>query len=85
MKKCKKEYLTNPRKTDSIRTSIRYCSVPGKRKPEFVRLADLQSPVYKQHGLRILTHTTPNVVQCNPEVLGSNTTAGHYCPSTAIK
>ena len=40
MKKSKKKYLTNPRKTDTIRTSISYRSVPGKRGPEFVRSAD---------------------------------------------
>ena len=64
MKKSKKKYLTNPRKTDTIRTSISYRSVPGKHGPEFVRSADLQSPPYKWHGFRILTH--------NPEVSGSN-------------
>ena len=81
MKKSKKKYLTNPRKTDTIRTSISYRSVRGKRGPEFVRSADtctcsrrkcLQSPPHKWHGLRILTHTTPSVVRCNPEVSGSN-------------
>ena len=64
MKKSKKKYLTNPRKTDTIRISISYRSVPGKRGPEFVRSADLQSPPHKWHGFRILTH--------NPEVSGSN-------------
>ena len=64
MKKSKKKYLTNPRKTDTIRISISYRSVPGKRGPEFVRLPDLQSPPHKWHGFRILTH--------NPEVSGSN-------------
>ena len=64
MKKSKKKYLTNPRKTDTIRISISYRSVPGKRGPEFVRSADLQSPPHKRHGFRILTH--------NPEVSGSN-------------
>ena len=56
--------LTNPRKTDTIRISISYRSVPGKRGPEFIRSADLQSPPHKWHGFRILTH--------NPEVSGSN-------------
>ena len=60
MKKSKKNYLTNPHKTDTIRISISYRSVPGKRVPEFVRSADLQSPPHKWHGFRILTH--------NPEV-----------------
>ena len=64
MKKSKKKYLTNPRKTDTIRISISYRSVPGKRGPEFVRSADLQSPPHKWHGFRILTH--------NPEVSRSN-------------
>jgi hypothetical protein len=64
MKKSKKKYLTNPRKTDTIGISISYRSVPGKRRPEFVRSADLQSPPHKWHGFRILTH--------NPEVSGSN-------------
>ena len=64
MKKSKKKYLTNPRKTDTIRISISYRSVPGKRGPEFVRSAELQSPTHKRHGFRILTH--------NPEVSGSN-------------
>ena len=64
MKKSKKKYLTNPRKTDTIRISISYRSVPGKRGPEFVRSADLQSPPHKWHGFRILTH--------NPEARGSN-------------
>ena len=64
MKKSKKKYLTNPRKTDTIRISISYRSVPGKHEPEFVRSADLQSPPHKCHGFRILTH--------NPEVTGSN-------------
>ncbi|PKO01574.1 MAG: hypothetical protein CVU43_12155, partial [Chloroflexi bacterium HGW-Chloroflexi-5] len=39
---------------------------PGKRGPEFVRSADLQSPPHKWHGFRILTH--------NPEVVRSNRT-----------
>ncbi len=56
MKKSKKKYLTNPRKTDTIRISISYRSVPGKHGPEFVRSADLQSPPHKWHGFRILTH-----------------------------
>ena len=64
MKKSKTKYLTNPRKTDTIRILISYRSVPGKRGPEFVRSADLQSPPHKWHGFRILTH--------NPEVSGSN-------------
>ncbi len=64
MKKSKKKYLTNPRKTETIRTSISYRSVPGKRGPECGRSADLQSPPHKWHGFRILTH--------NPEVSGSN-------------
>jgi hypothetical protein len=64
MKKSEKKYLTNPRKTDTIRISISYRSVPGKRGPAFVRSAELQSPPHKWHGFRILTH--------NPEVSGSN-------------
>ena len=64
MKESKKKYLTNPCKTDTIRISISYRSVPGKCGPEFVRSADLQSPPHKWHGFRILTH--------NPEVSGSN-------------
>ena len=64
MKKSEKKYLTNPRKTDTIRISISYRSVPGKHGPEFVRSADLQRPPHKWHGFRILTH--------NPEVIGSN-------------
>jgi len=64
VKKAKEHDLTNPRKTDTIRTSISYRSVPGKRGPEFVRSAELQSPTHKRHGFRILTH--------NPEVSGSN-------------
>jgi hypothetical protein len=58
------KHLTNPRNTDTIRTSISCRSVPGKRRPEFVRSADLQSPPHKWHGFRILTH--------NLEVVGSN-------------
>jgi len=42
-----KKDLTNPRKRATIRTTISYRSVPGKRGPEFVRLADLQSPPHK--------------------------------------
>ena len=72
MKKSKKKYLTNPRKTDTIRISISYRSVPGKRGAEFVRSADLQSPPHKWHGFRILTH--------NPEVSGSNP-----LPATKVK
>lgn len=72
MKESKKKYLTNPRKTDTIRISISYRSVPGKRGPEFVRSADLQSPPHKWHGFRILTH--------NPKVRGSNP-----LPATVIK
>ena len=64
MKESKKKYLTNPCKTDTIRISISYRSVPGKQEPAFVGLADLQSPPHKWHGFRILTH--------NPEVSGSN-------------
>jgi len=64
VKKAKEHDLTNPRKTDTIRTSISYRSVPGKRGPEFVRSAELQSPTHKRHGFRILTH--------NPEVAGSS-------------
>ena len=66
MKESKKKYLTNPCKTDTIRISISYRSVPGKQEPAFVGLADLQSPPHKWHGFRILTH--------NPEVVGSNPT-----------
>ena len=78
VKKAKEHDLTNPRKKDTIRTSISYRSVPGKRGPECVRSDELQSPLHKSrkdwtmwHGFRILTHTTPNVVRCNPEVSGS--------------
>jgi hypothetical protein len=38
--------------------------VPGKQKPAFVGLADLQNPPHKWHGFRSITH--------NPEVSGSN-------------
>ncbi|MEL7591655.1 MAG: hypothetical protein AAGU17_10235, partial [Anaerolineaceae bacterium] len=74
VKESKKKYLTNPRKTDTIRISISYRSVPGKRGPEFVRSADLQSPPHKWHGFRILTH--------NPEVSGSNPLPATFCPPT---
>ena len=75
MKKSKKNYLTNPRKTDTIRMSINYRSVPGKRGPEFVRSADLQSPPLKWHGFRILTH--------NPEVSGSNPLPATFFQTTS--
>jgi hypothetical protein len=56
--------LTNPCYKTTIRMSISYRWVPGMAEPEFVGLADLQSPPHKWHGFRILTH--------NPEVSGSN-------------
>jgi hypothetical protein len=54
--------LTNPGKTDTIRISISYRSVPGKREPAFVGLGELHDPPHNWHGFRILTH--------NPEVRG---------------
>jgi hypothetical protein len=58
----KKKDLTNPRKRATIRTLINYCCVPGKQKPAFGGLADLQNPPHKWHGFRIFAH--------NPEVDG---------------
>jgi hypothetical protein len=56
--------LTNPRKRATIRTSVNYRCVPGKSKPAFAGLADLQNPPHKWHGFGIFAH--------NPEVSGSN-------------
>jgi hypothetical protein len=56
--------LTNLRKKDTIRTLINYCCVPGKSKPAFAGLADLQNLPHKWHGFRIFAH--------NPKVPSSN-------------
>lgn len=71
--------MTNPRKRTTIRISINYCCVPGKRGLEFVRSAELQSPPHKSlpFGLDVPVAWIQDfdsyhfVALCNPEVSGS--------------